>query len=142
MKKLAIILGVFISSISYGITAEEVYAECLNQGIEHPEIVTAQAVEETGWFKCTNCSLGKNNIFGYYYKGAYIDFDTWQESVQYYKRWQLRHYKGNDYYDYLNCLWVKKDGSCTRYASNPEYTNNLRKIVKKYYPKWVIAYKY
>ena len=127
-------------SISFGVTADEVYAECLNQGIEHPEIVTAQAVQETGWFKCTKCSMRVNNIFGYYYKGSYIEFDKWQDGVSYYKKWQDNHYKGQDYYDFLECLWVASDGTCVRYARDPEYKNKVSSIVKKYYPGWVASY--
>ena len=127
---------VVLTSVSWSITPKEVYAECKEQGIKYPEIVTAQAIQETGWFKCTGCSLSRNNIFGYYYKGEYKRFNKWEESVQYYKRWQDKHYKGQDYYDYLNCLWVSGDGTCTRYAQDPLYTKKVQAIVKKYASGW------
>ena len=40
-----------------------------------PEIVLRQAITETGWFKCTNCS-SRNNIFGFYYKKKYLFLTT------------------------------------------------------------------
>ena len=138
--KIITLLLVLTSITSWSITPEEVYAECVNQGIEHPHIVTAQAIQETGWFKCTNCSMRVNNIFGFYYKGSYKEFKDWRKSVSYYKRWQDDHYKGQNYYQYLNCLWLNSKGTCVRYARDPEYTNKLKSIVKKYYKGWVEAY--
>jgi flagellum-specific peptidoglycan hydrolase FlgJ len=84
-----------------------------------PEIVLRQAITETGWFKCTNCSLSRNNIFGFYYKKKYLVFDNWVECVRYYKRWQGRHYVNGDYYAFL-----KKIG----YATNPRYIEDLKAI--------------
>ena len=62
--------------------------------IKHAEIVLKQIRLETGNLKCTGCSLDYNNLFGFFYKGSYLKFDSWQESVDYYKRWQDKYYKG------------------------------------------------
>ncbi len=89
------------------------------EGVQHADIVLRQAITETGWFKCTGCSLSRNNIFGFYYKKKYLVFDNWLECVRYYKRWQDRHYKGGDYYAFL-----KRVG----YATNPRYIQDLKSL--------------
>jgi len=90
-----------------------------NAGVQHADIVLRQAILETGWFKCTNCSLSRNNIFGFWYKKKYIQFDDWKDCVAYYKRWQDRHYSGGDYY-----VFLKKVG----YATDPNYVKRLKSI--------------
>lgn len=96
----------------------DVINEIRSHGIKHEKIVLAQAVHETDWFKCRLCSLDKNNMFGWRWKHHYMEFDTWQESVAYYARWQQRHYKGGNYYEFL-----KKKG----FATDPKYIEKLKK---------------
>lgn len=107
---------------------DTVYTEIKKNGIQHPEIVLKQSIQETGWFNCTKCSWRYNNAFGFRYKDwiteenpkGYIQFDNWQESVAYYARWQKRHYKGGDYYEFLD-----KRG----YATDSKYIANVKSIV-------------
>ena len=101
------------------LTVENLKAMLIAEGVQHPEIVLKQAIQETGWFKCTSCSLNRNNIFGFYYKKQYLTYDSWQECVRYYKRWQDRHYKGGDYYTFL-----QKVG----FATDPQYITRLKSI--------------
>jgi flagellum-specific peptidoglycan hydrolase FlgJ len=108
---------------SPSISLEDVANEIRKHGILHEKIVLAQAVHETGWFECTDCSLDKNNIFGWRWKGRYMEFDTWQESVAYYARWQDRHYKGGNYYEFL-----KKKG----FATDPNYIKKIKKLKFRY----------
>lgn len=108
---------------SPSISLEDVANEIRKHGILHEKIVLAQAVHETGWFECTDCSLDKNNIFGWRWKGRYMEFDTWQESVAYYARWQDRHYKGGNYYEFL-----KKKG----FATDPSYIKKIKKLKFRY----------
>jgi len=89
------------------------------EGVQHADIVLRQAIQETGWFKCSSCSLSKNNIFGFYYKKKYLTYDNWQDCVKYYKRWQDRHYKGGDYY-----VFLKKVG----FATDPMYVKRLKAL--------------
>ena len=63
MKILLISLLILVSNDSIDLSPQSVYEYCVEQDIQHPEIVTAQAIQESGWFKCTHCSLNKNNIF-------------------------------------------------------------------------------
>ena len=79
-------------------TLKEVYNEIVRQEIKEPEIVLRQVIQETGWLKCTKCSLDKNNLFGFTYR-KYIDgkkhtyyqrYSNWKESIAAYKKWQDR----------------------------------------------------
>jgi len=105
------------------VSLEEVANEIREQGILHEKIVLAQAVHETGWFKCTKCSLDRNNLFGWRLNHKYMEFDTWQESVAYYARWQQRKYKGGNYYKFL------EDSG---FATDPKYVEKLKKYKFKY----------
>ena len=89
-------------------------------GVKHVDIVVRQSVVETGWYKCTKCSLDKNNLFGFISsKGGYMKFDTWQDSVKEYAVWQKRFYKGGDYH-----VFLKRIG----YAEDPNYINKLKTV--------------
>jgi hypothetical protein len=101
------------------LTPKNVWNEIIRLEIKEPEIVMKQAITETGWFKCRHCSLDSNNIFGFRIKKRYLKFDHWTGSVAYYKRWQDRHYKGGDYYKFL-----ERKG----YSHSPTYTNYLRTV--------------
>ena len=94
-----------------------VYKHC-----KHPEIVMAQAVLESGNFKCNNCSWDYNNPFGFFWRGEYKKWDSWQQSIIYYRNWQSKLYKGGDYYEFL-----KRVG----YAEDPNYINKLKQIVNE-----------
>lgn len=96
--------------------------------IKHKDIVVKQVKLETGNLKCTDCSRDVNNIFGFYYKKQYIKFDSWQDSVDYYSRWQTKWYKEGNYYEFLDCIWKHKDGRCARYAEDKDYTTILKTI--------------
>jgi len=108
-------------------TPETVLTELKKQNVKHPEIVLAQSIEETGWYKCKNCSMSKNNIFGLWNhkKQEYYRYDTWQLSIGGYKRGIQYKYDASKYKDYYEFL--KKIG----YASNPNYISNIKKIIKK-----------
>ena len=108
-------------------TPETVLAELKKQNVKHPEIVLAQSIEETGWYKCKNCSMSKNNIFGLWNsrKQEYYEYDTWQLSIGGYKRGIQYKYDTSKYKDYYEFL--EKIG----YASNPKYISNIKKLVEK-----------
>ncbi|HVX48539.1 MAG TPA: glucosaminidase domain-containing protein, partial [Chitinophagaceae bacterium] len=103
MKFTAVILLVCLSINALGrIDENDVYCYMKSIGIKNPEIVLKQAIYETGHFKSLVC-LKKNNLFGFRSVVIYKSFATWQESVDYYKRWQDRHYTDTteDYYHFL-----------------------------------------
>lgn len=92
--------------------------------VKHPNIVYAQAVLETGYFKSNLCKE-KNNLFGLYNSKSkeFYAFDHWSESVIAYKDFlQYRYIPPNDYYNFLDSIG---------YAEDPEYINKLKIIVNK-----------
>ena len=93
--------------------------------IEHPEIVYAQAVLETGNFKSRVCKE-YNNLFGLYNSKTknYYKFDHWSESVVAYHNFiQYRYNLKDDYYEFLSTIG---------YAEDPKYIDKLKEIVHQY----------
>ena len=122
-----LIILLFIPLLGFSQTKEEVLEYCKEIGIKHAEIVTAQAILETGHFK----HVPNNNLFGLYDSNAcgYFCFDNWKQSVEAYKRMiQDKYYKGGDYYDFLNCMWKGDTGKCKSYAQSENYTDTLKMI--------------
>ncbi len=114
------LLPVFMSK-----SADEGLAEALEYyDIHHPDIVYAQALIETGHFTSVGC-VRHNNLFGLYNSRAkrYCRFNHWSESVIAYKEWIQRRYKPpEDYYKFLARI---------RYASDPQYIQKLKQIVRE-----------
>jgi flagellum-specific peptidoglycan hydrolase FlgJ len=84
--------------------------------IEHPEIVIKQFILETGWGKSYVCKKF-NNLFGFRGSNGYFKYKHWTESVEHYKEFQNKKYKGGDYYVFLH-----KVG----YAEAPDYIQILK----------------
>lgn len=109
------------------LTPENLLEELKYNKVEHPEIVLRQAIMESGWFKCTSCSMRYNNPFGFRHPSwvdeenplGYLKFDTWQDAVKYYKKWQKKRYTGGDYYKFLVNIG---------YAEDPNYITKLKSI--------------
>lgn len=116
----AMILGMMITKSSAQTKCEvDSVLKCYN--IKHSDIVLKQSILETGWYTSYSCRERKN-LFGFRYKGKYLEFDTWEESIAYYARWQSRHFDDeccDDYYDFL----VRRG-----YAQDPEYISKLKAI--------------
>ena len=109
------------------LTLVNFYNELLAQGIESPEIVLRQGILETMWFKCTNCSLKYNNLFGFIYKKKYMRFSNWVKCVEYYKKWQVQNYKGGDYYAFLKKIGFATSENYNKYLKNID----VSKIIEK-----------
>lgn len=106
------------------LTLLNLYDEIVKNGIQHPKIVLAQAILETGWFQSHVCRT-KHNLFGLTNPRTtqYYEFNHWTESVRaYYTKVQYR-YKGGDYLQ-----WLDKIG----YAEAPDYVPALKKILSTY----------
>lgn len=104
------------------LTIPNLMAEIKKNGILYPEVVLAQAVLETGWFKSSVCR-NKNNLFGLTNPRTktYYEFNHWTESVKaYYTKVQYR-YKGGNY-----LLWLDKIG----YAEAPDYVRAVIRVMK------------
>lgn len=105
------------------LTIPNLYAEIIRNGIQHPKIVLAQAILETGWFRSPIC-LDKHNLFGLTNPrtGKYYEFEHWTESVRaYYTKVQYK-YKGGNY-----LLWLRDIG----YAEDPEYIRSVIRVLKQ-----------
>ena len=133
MKVKILLILLIVSIQSFAVTTTEVYNEMVKIGMKCPDVVLRQAVLETGWFK-SNVFKTKNNLFGmtYYDKinkeRKFKTYNSWKESIAHYKKWQDKHYKGGDYYDFLDCTRVTKSGRCLRYATSLTYTDKLKKL--------------
>jgi flagellum-specific peptidoglycan hydrolase FlgJ len=126
MKKLMTVLCL-IPLLSVSQTTSEVLKELKKQDVKFPEIVLAQSLLETGWYQCTSCSMDVNNLFGLYNskEKEYFKYNNWKESIGGYKRGvQYKYFKKEykDYYQFIDDI---------EYASDPQYTIKLRKLVKK-----------
>lgn len=89
------------------------------------DIIYAQAILESGYFKSKHC-VDHNNLFGLYNskKHKYYSFNHWTESVIAYKKWIYNKYKHNkSYYTFLENL-----GYCG--SDKKRYTKILKQIVK------------
>ena len=107
-------------------TVELVLQACEYYNIQHPDIVVAQAILETGHFRSENC-IKKNNLFGLYNSRtrSYYRFDNWWDSVIAYRDKVQYKYKGNtDYYTFLVNL---------PYATDPNYIRKIKQLEHKYY---------
>ena len=106
------------------LTIPNLYQEIIRNGIQHPRIVLAQAILETGWFRSPLCR-NRHNLFGLTNPktGKYYEFNHWTESVRaYYTKVQYK-YKGGNY-----LLWLHKIG----YAEDPRYVREVINVLKKY----------
>lgn len=126
LKYLLFIAGLMLALLSFGQgaynpTKETVYYECWKRGVKNLDIVTAQSVLETGHYRCANCSMDKNNIFGFFYRGSYLKYDHWTDSIAYYKRWQDKYYSEGDYYAFLTRIG---------YAQDQNYITKLKSIAE------------
>ena len=106
-------------------TPEEGIDEALQYyKIEHPTIVKAQAILETGNFTSNLC-IKNNNLFGLYdsKNKRYYSYNHWWESVEAYKKLIQRKYNNSKYY-YMFLEDIK-------YAKDKEYINKLKEIAEE-----------
>lgn len=89
------------------------------QGLLCPEIVTKQALLETGHFTSYNCRE-RNNLFGMRHSSqingdnpmGYFVYDNWMESIEHYKRSiSVRHRIGETYYEFLERIGYAEAGN-------------------------------
>jgi len=100
------------------LTPVNVYKKIIEYEIEHPKIVFSQVMVETGNLKSKGAKI-KNNLFGFFNKSGHMSFDSWEESIIYYKEWQNKKYIGGNYYNFL-----KKVG----YAEDSLYISKLMRM--------------
>lgn len=106
-------------------TPEEGIDEALQYyNIEHPTIVKAQAILETGNFTSNLC-IKNNNLFGLYdsKNKRYYSYNHWWESIEAYKKLIQRKYDNSKYY-YIFLEDIK-------YAEDKDYINKLKEIAEE-----------
>ena len=105
----------------FKLNESNLYDELIAQGVQFPEIVQAQAVLETGYFKSYACKT-QNNLFGLRKSdGTYMSFEHWTDAVAAYKKYiQKWKVPPNNYYQYLDSLG---------YAEDKTYTTKLKQLV-------------
>ena len=130
MKNILLIIAVLFSAQSYSQKIDKakmqaMYDAIKAEGILHPDFVMAQCMQETGNLNCKKCCLRYNNLFGFYVKGNKCKkFDSEEECIEYYKKWQekrygkwRKQYPKADYYHFLKHV---------KYATGDKYNNELR----------------
>ena len=107
----------------FKLNESNLYDELIAQGVEFPDIVLAQAILETGYFKSHAC-MNKNNLFGLRKgDGTYMSFDHWTDAVAAYVRYiQKWEEPPTDYYRYLDKLG---------YAEDSSYIAKVKEIVRQ-----------
>lgn len=139
MKKILLVIICSIILFSFRATETKIvftkelfYQELINQKIDEPQIVFAQAALETGWFKSKRFKMS-NNLFamkmpkrrlttaiGTY--NGYATYETWIDSIEDYGIWQQHHkrkYTKEGYLCFINRI----------YAEDPQYIAKVRKII-------------
>jgi uncharacterized FlgJ-related protein len=119
------------------LTYQGLYNEILEQGLEFPDIVFAQAILESGHFK-SKVFKENNNLFGMKQpskratvsKGklnGYAVYNFWQESVEDYYLYQEYSFRKRKFTrsEYLSRL-------DRTYASTSGYSKKLLNIIKRY----------
>ena len=101
------------------VMADSVFNYICQLGIKHPEIVVKQSILETGWYSDPYL-MSRNNLFAFRVKN-YLKFKDWKASVEYYIKWQDKHYVNlhENYFKFLIRI---------KYATNkyPLYLKNIK----------------
>lgn len=125
IKKIIFFLIIFFfipvysfSKVNKMVIADSVFNYICQLGIKHPEIVIKQTILETGWYS-DSYLMSRNNLFAFRTK-KYLKFKNWKASVEYYKKWQDKHYLNSDENYYRFLIRIK-------YATN-KYPVYLKKI--------------
>lgn len=113
-------------------TVATVYHACIKHGIKYPDIVTAQSVLETGYYKSDLCKQN-NNLFGLYNSNRreYYKFNTWEESILGYKN--LVEYKFADTLDLSKENYLKFLENLP-YAMDQDYIKKVKTILYRHFP--------
>ena len=121
---LALSVLLFTTTVANAQLKDSVFSYIVACGIKHPEIVMQQCLLETGHLRVPYL-MHRHNLFAFRVTEAYMTFESWKQSVEYYKRWQDKHYTNpnEDYYVFLKRI---------KYSESSGYLDVLRKVsIKK-----------
>lgn len=117
------------SILNLPLTLENVIIMLKRYDIKHPEVVVRQIQLETGHLKSKGATID-NNLFGFR-KQNYMTFDNWVESVEYYKRWQDKKYKGGNYYTFLQNVGYAKDSLYIQKLKSIKHNKNIKSLINQ-----------
>jgi hypothetical protein len=133
---LLLLINFSVDSASLDLNKQNLLETIKNCNIDHPDIVYAQAMLESGNLK-SKLVKTNNNLFGMRKpkirkttatesKYKYAKYDHWTSSVEDYKLWQdyLFRKKRMTRKEYLKYLQI-------RYSETPNYINRVMKIVNQ-----------
>lgn len=114
---------------------DSVYSFIFELRLNHPKIVMAQCIEESGHFK-SKLFLEGNNLIGMKVPNnrptlaksvlySHAKFNSWKECLIDYVIWQqicARNKSENEYFEYLDKVYAEKKG----------YSDRLKEIIKRY----------
>lgn len=122
------------------LTPKTLYNLIKTMGVKHPEIITAQAIEETGYFK-SNLYSTNGNLFGMKLAGSR---PTTACSTSKNKYANYKCHKDHVLYSVMDRVMLdaafyrnlSKEAYYAKlgrtYASNPNYVRNLKKIIQNH----------
>jgi flagellum-specific peptidoglycan hydrolase FlgJ len=114
---------------------KNLYAIIKEMNIDHPDVVYAQAILESGDFKSRVCKIN-NNLFGMKVpkkrpttavnESGYAKYTSWIESVKDYKLYQDHVTKNKDFSrsQYLSIL-------SKGYSETPDYVSRLHRVIRQ-----------
>lgn len=111
------------------LTIENVIHAIKQYDIKHPEIVIRQIQWETGHLKSKRATID-NNLFGFR-TNKYLVFDHWIESVEYYKNWQDKKYKGGNYYTFLQNVGYAEDSLYVQKLKSIKHNKNIKSLINQ-----------
>lgn len=119
---------------------DSIFQSIISNDIEHPDIVYAQAILETGYFT-SKIFVENNNLFGMKMpkrretfaineKNNHAAFESWYDSIQDYKIWQSTYASNksrDEYFDYLE----------KHYSEDKQYVKKLKRILDDKISKFI-----
>jgi uncharacterized FlgJ-related protein len=142
MKKILILIVLSIFNFSFvsqktKLTPLELYNEILEQELEYPDVVFAQAILESGAFS-SKVYKNNNNLFGMRMpnkritlavgqKYGYAVYEYWQESVADYALYQEHYFKNRKISKSQYLAHINKS-----YSESADYVKKLNRILKEY----------
>jgi hypothetical protein len=109
------------------LTTENFISVCESLSIQHPNVVYAQSVLESGNFT-SNQFKTKNNFLGLYdsKNKRYMSFSHWTECLLAYRDKVQYRYRGSSHDTEEYLCWLENIG----YAEDPDYVRKVRKLIK------------
>lgn len=127
-------IGVHVFQDARSASPIEIAHELQRKGVDHWQIVTAQAITESGWRLNSRLFQQTGNFCGMRRAGQrpstrnglvdnYASFMHWKDCVQDIKFWQKQNWRGDSREDYFKAL--------SRWASDTAYLDIVKAVLKR-----------